>query len=285
MRTNIGHLQQAAALVAIAAAACAQAPEPATRALWDSTFLRNRPAQKKVSRVPQAVASGATDDAFVGLTVWRLRRSRPADELGVRMFVHEHVDEHDTEWTPERVPADSLLTAGQMFRLSIETARAGYLYIVDRDQYSDGSFSDPRLIFPTLRTRGGNNRVTPGAPVEFPAWDDDPPYLRLVPSPSQVAAVLTLVITPQPLANLTIRKNAPKLDPRQLAEWESKWGSQTTRLDADHTVGHALTVAEKAAATGVQPLTIHDPAPQTLYKVEAKEGHPLLVTVPLRIRK
>jgi len=83
MRKNIGHLQQAAALVAIAAAACAQAPEPATRALWDSTFLRNRPAQKKVSRVPQAVASGATDDAFVGLTVWRLRPSRPADELGV----------------------------------------------------------------------------------------------------------------------------------------------------------------------------------------------------------
>src|SRR5260370_4357293 len=118
----------------------------------------------------------------------------------------------------------------------------------DGDQYSDGSFSDPRLIFPTLKTRGGKNRVTPGARVGFPAWDDDPPYLRLVPSPSQVAAVLTLVITPQPLANIPIRKNAPKLDPRQLAGRESKGGCQATRLDAEHTVGHAFAGAEKAAA-------------------------------------
>ena len=48
--------------------------------------------------------------------------------------------------------------------------------------------------------------------------------------------------------------------------------------------GTAYTAAEKAAgAAPNQQLTQDDPLPQTIYKVDAKHGAPILVTIPLRI--
>ena len=41
----------------------------------------------------------------------------------------------------------------------------GYLYVINREQYADGTFGRARLIFPTLLTYNGNNRVKPGQPI------------------------------------------------------------------------------------------------------------------------
>src|SRR6266446_6051279 len=72
----------------------------------------------------------------VGVTVWRLRPSRSSDE-GARVLVQEGLKQ--AEWTPERIEADTPLKIGDRVRLSIESPRPGFLYIIDREQYADGS--------------------------------------------------------------------------------------------------------------------------------------------------
>lgn len=46
--------------------------------------------------------------------------------------------------------------------------KGGYLYVINREQYADGTLGRARLIFPTLRTYAGANRVKPGQPIVLP---------------------------------------------------------------------------------------------------------------------
>ena len=94
----------------------------------------------------------------------------------------------------------------------MEAARSGYLYVIDREQYADGTFSEPYLIFPTTRTLNGDNKVNVGKLIEIPAQDDGPPYFTLKRSrPDQVAEVLSVLITPEPLDKVEITDKAQKL--------------------------------------------------------------------------
>src|SRR5712692_9266413 len=135
----------------------------------------------------------------VGVTVWRLRPAQSSDEGG-RVLVQEGLKE--AEWTPERIEADTPLKVGDRVRLSVESPRPGFLYIIDREQYADGSLGEPMLIFPTLRTRGGDNRVLPGRLIDIPAQEDQYSYFTAQPAGGrrdQTAEVLTIILVPQPL--------------------------------------------------------------------------------------
>src|SRR5262249_51331046 len=130
-------------LVFVSAVLSPQVPEEEvkTRSLWDTTFLNKRPPMKKSPSIPSKTADAARpalheDSALIRLTVWGLRESRPEDEEGVRMFVHD--DGGGKEWTPERVGVDGL-EWGQRVRFSIEADREGFLYIVDRERFANGA--------------------------------------------------------------------------------------------------------------------------------------------------
>ena len=75
-----------------------------------------------------------------------------------------------------------------------------------------------------------------------------------------------------------------KLTKAQFAEWERQWSAPSERLDQDSSVGTAYTDAEKqAGAGGSAQLTQEDPMPQTIFRVAAGAGKPVLVTVPLKL--
>jgi len=57
------------------------------------------------------------------------------------MIVHE--DSASKQWTPERISPDTKLAQGDKLRISVEGARKGYLYVIDREQYADGSLGEP----------------------------------------------------------------------------------------------------------------------------------------------
>jgi hypothetical protein len=267
-------------VLVLALTASAQVEEERTRELWDTNLLAQRPAGKKTKHS----APKKLDDALVGITLWRLRPSKPTDEPGVRALIHEDTGSH--EWTPERIPADTPLRAGDKVRISIETARKAYLYVIDRDEYADGSKSGPSLIFPTLRTRGGNNHVMPGTVVEIPSADDIPPFFTVKRSrDDHVNELLTVLVSAEPIAGLEIGRDPLKLTDRQVADWETRWKATVHRLEAKALAGQPLTVAEKQAGTGDRQLTADDPVPQTMYRVDAKGNAPLLVEVALRIAK
>lgn len=269
-------------------AVCPQDPKESSRALWDSQFLRQRPVApspaRKAPETRPARPSPASQEALVGFTVWRLRRSALDDVPGARVLVHG--EKADQEWTPERVPSNAPLAEGDRFRFAIESARPGHLYVIDREQYRDGSLGEPYLVFPTSKIRGGRNRVLAGTVVEFPSWDDQPPYVWLKRSrPDHVGEVLTILVTPEPLADVKVGAEPLKLAAAQVAAWEQKWGAETKRLGGQGRPGQTYTAAEKEAATGARSLTSTDPAPETLFLVQARDSQPVLVNVPLQIGK
>ena len=216
----------------------------------------------------------------VGITIWRLRASTAADG-GPKIPVHEGGG--TTWWTPERTQAGTLFKVGDRVRLSIESPRAGYLYVIDREQYSDGTLGDPLLIFPTLLARGGDNRVGAGVLVEIPAQEDNPPYFNLVPRRADlVGDLLTVLVTPQPIEGITITKKQFKLSIDQMAQWEKMWGTQVELFEMEGGAGASWTKEEQRAGTVTgRSLTQDEPTPQTIYRVRVKPGSPLLVTVPL----
>ena len=220
----------------------------------------------------------------VGVTVWRLRPTRSSDEGG-RVLVQEGLKQ--SEWTPERIEADTPLNIGDRVRLTVESPRPGFLYIIDREQYADGSFGEPMLIFPTLHTRGGDNRVEPGRLIDIPAQEDQYSYFTAQPAGDrrQVAEVLTIILVPQPLP-LQIAAQPLKMAETEVNGWEKLWGGTAERLELVGGAGRIWTMEEKSAGAALgRQLTQTGPPPQTVYRVARKAGGPLLVTVPLRYGK
>src|SRR5260221_13052502 len=137
------------------------------------------------------------------------------------------------EWTPERIEADTPLNIGDRVRLTIESPRPGFLYIIDREQYADGSFGEPMMIFPTLRTRAGDNLVPPRRLIDIPDQEDQYSYFTAQPTGNrrdQVAEVLTIILVSQALP-LQIGEQPMKITSTQVAGWEKTWGGAAERLE------------------------------------------------------
>jgi hypothetical protein len=264
--------------------------EDTTRKLWDTAFINagsKKTSPKKAKRsyrvaTPNVPTAGVDGDTVVGVTLWRLRRATSRDS-GERLIVHEGADA--AEWLPERISANTKLGQGDRLRISVEAARTGYLYVIDREQYADGSFSEPYLIFPTTRTLAGNNQVTVGKIIELPAQDDRPPYLTVKRSRSdQVAEVLSILISPSPLEGIEITDKAQKLSEAQVSTWEKSWGTRVGLLELEKGVGTAWSKEEKEAGADIaRTLKPDAPAPQAIYyQPKTKASEPILVKVRLR---
>jgi hypothetical protein len=190
-----------------------------------------------------------------------------------------------SELIPERVSSTSRLGAGDRVRLTLESPQHGYLYVIDRERYASGERGAPYLIFPTTRTRGGDNKVTGGKLIDIPAQSDRPNFFTLRRSrPDQVEEELTVLLTPERLEDVAVGPNALALSNTQVAAWEKQWGSAKPEIfELTGGTGKPWTQAEQnAAANGTRLLTQDDPPPQTVYRVSVKPGAPLAVEVRLR---
>lgn len=228
-----------------------------------------------------------TEVLEIGVTIWRLRPAAGTDG-GARVLVME--DARPTEWTPQRIEADTPLKVGERVRLSIESPRAGYLYVIDREQYADGSYGDAYLIFPTLRTRGGDNRVRPGKLIDIPAQEDNPSYFTLVPTQSrgdQVAEILSIIVTPEPMENLRLTDRPLKLSKSDVAKWDASGSTDVERFEMVGGAGMTWSKVEMAAsaAGSARILTQEEPTPQTIYRIGSKGKNDVMITVPLRYVK
>ena len=273
-------------LVLIVVSGLAQKPEDATRKLWDTAFIASSSGKKGSTRrrayriaTPNVPVNNVAPETVVGVTLWRLRPANRSDS-GERLIVHDD----NSEWLPERISATTRLVQGDRLRISVETVRAGYLYVIDREQYADGTLGEPYLIFPTTRTSGGNNQVAVGKLLEIPAQDDSPPFFTMRKSrPDHVAEVLSVLVTPTPLGEVQITDKAQKLTDTQVASWEKAWGTSVGHLEMSET-GQTWTKEEKNATT--RALTASAPAPQMLfYRPSVKPTEPMYVKLRLQYRK
>lgn len=235
--------------------------------------------------------AAAIEDELIGLTVWRLQPATARDSRDLpRLLVRKEGDkpgENTVELLAERVNADTPFSEGQRLRLGIEVPREGasYVYVIDREVYADGSTSNPYLIFPAKSTPAGDEVVTAGKITYVPSRNDPIPYFRLDRSRTdQVSELVTFIISPQPL-DLVLGNGPLELDPALVAQWTKEWGGTAEKREARASVGRRWTVAEKEAGEGARKLVQDDPLPQTIYRVKAKPGKAVLVTVPLRIAR
>lgn len=309
--------------VTLVAAAClaasAQTSEEGIRQLWNQEFLQKRPAARPTpSRKPivykparlvtPAVASakpadpkptgttkasavkpsgstpaGSLMDTLLGVTLWRLRPPRPADDPNSRLLILEDEGEGG-ELVPERLNADETLAEGDRVRLTIEVPRSGHLYVIDREQYVDGTTSAPYLIYPNWQTRPGENVVAAGRVLEIPDSRDRPNHFRVRPGRAdQVAELFSMLVTPEPLADLKIGRKPFKLSEEQYKGWETSYAVDVERFELEGGAGTASTKEEIAAAAANTRLTQDDPMPQTLYKLTSEPGKAILVKVPVKV--
>jgi hypothetical protein len=223
----------------------------------------------------------------VGVTFWRLRPIKNGESGSVPTLPVKINESGAREhWTAERVNSRTKFKKGDRVRLTIESPRDGHLYIVNREFYTDGTTSDAALIFPTLRTRGGDNRVTAGALVEIPASTDSIPYFTVnSKSENYAGEELLIIISPSPIKlPFEIDRNAQTLTRDQVEKWLDDWGSFVDIYDGAGGEGIAYTTAEAEAALNVQSrkLTQEEPVPQTMYRVWTTKTNQILL-VPVRM--
>jgi hypothetical protein len=281
-------LVRALALVLLAPLVTA-AQDDATRTIVPDAFIKARPASPSkpagggptYRRVTPARPPAANAQAAeIGLTIWKLRPAAAGD--AARLLVQE--PQASTEWTPQRVDVGTPLALGDRLRITVESPRAGYLYVVDRERYADGTTSDPYLIFPTARTRGGDNRVVPGRLIDVSAQTDGPPYFTVQASRAdQVGELITVIVTRDPLGDVTPGPAPLLLKREMVADWEKRGGTVLEQLEMVGGAGKAWSVAEqRAGADATRLLTQQDPPPQTLFRVVTTE--PAIIAAQFTLR-
>jgi hypothetical protein len=279
-----------APILTVALIALPAAPQTGTRDLVLKTFqeARPEPAPKPSTPArPNRPAPAARQDSIVGLTLWRMRPAKGSDQVKFRGLVHESdKPDDDAVWSAERAPMDTAFTPTEYLRLSIESARKGFLYVIDRDVYADGTMSAPNLVFPTKRLLGGDNRVEPGVPIEIPGGDDRPPVFRLKKTrDDQVSVRLSLIVATEPIREIDPKQNARKLSAEQVASWEKQWGAKVQQFGNPASIGQAYTSAEQEAAkSSGHPLGPDDPAPTMLMKSTGSPQQPMMGSVVLKVQ-
>jgi hypothetical protein len=279
-------------LIALAAALAEQSSESGERGIWAEKLLGAREevavpkTAEKTNQPKKLRPRPAPTEAFLGFTLWQLRSPEVSDEVGARLF--EHGPDEDREWIPIRLSGNSMLEEGQRVRFGVETTRAGYLYIVNRELYAGGQAGRPYLIFPTSNLHNGNNRVQAGRVVELPGLNDRYPYFtvrRLRNGLVRTAEELTFLVTPEPLPNLVIGPTRQAISPEQFDSWKRLCRKPEGPLERASTQGTKYTQREKEAAGADTPvLTNDDPAPQTLYRVTVGLNEPMGLTLVVPIK-
>jgi len=206
-------------------------------------------------------------------------RSPSTLKAGVTLWKVERVgDGPSRKEVARRVEADTQFHEGDLLRLSIESPRPGYLYVINRDWFTDGSSGgETNLIFPQ---RGEDNRLEAGRLIDIPAEHDEP--FKASPKPKQAGEMLTIIVTSAPLSFPLTHDPLP-VSNTQLVAWEKKWSGMTERFEMNDGAGETRTIEEQEAAspTGSRQLTRNDPAPQTIYFLVPRSSDGLLFNLLL----
>ncbi len=262
----------------------AQEPEPGSRAILRiySDFETKRQKKKVTAKRPARPQPPSVSELpahnLIGITLWRV----PGNST-------QKIERAEAASQPllkaERLSALSQLIPGDKIRLTIEVPREGYLYIVSREAYADGTVGTPYLVFPSKRINGGDNQVAPGQLTGIPSVSDNPPYFELQRSrPNQVAELISFVVLPAPVLNLMVEAEPIELTPQLFAAWK-RWESAAQKMELPTRDSPFYTEAEQAAESKVvsRRLRQGDPLPQNLLLADSR-SESVMVTIPLKFR-
>ena len=217
--------------------------------------------------------------------MWRLRPERSGD-TGARLLTMSGSSKDTSKMIAERVGLDTVFKMGEKVRISVESPRAGYLYIIDRELRNNDTVGDPYLIFPTLKTHNGDNQVGAGKVIEVPAQTDEQFYFDITPTDENYGGeLLTIIVSPVKIEGLQLTNGPLKLSASLVEKWETLWERTATTLELDSARDLTYTQEEKEAGIGSRQLTQMSPSPQTMISVQAPKGRAFLVSFPMKVSK
>lgn len=197
-----------------------------------------------------------------------------------------------SDWT--RATTKTQFAVGQVVRLHFEPlTKSGYLYIIHQEMYADGSHGEATLIFPTLKTNGGNNLIIPNQDLWVPRAGA---FFRIKPSKSNekhVGELITVVLRAEAPADIlpeAIRDKAmslTKADVDKLLKWAN---SDVIEMNLDGGEGEKQTATETQEGRkdigmeGSESLTDADALPQNVFEARRKVGQAVVFRVPLRFK-
>ena len=307
--------------------------DPALRALAQSTEQTEAEIERGVVKAKAFVSSrlGGTDPhpgsyrsrqgvprgrAFValGVTIGRGRRPTEAESKNInaaKVYVRSS-EEH----VLERISDNTVITDGTLMQIMIEYLahsdvagrrlmdQVGYVYVINREQYPDGRYGAPRLIFPTKRTYGGDGRVLPGKTVTLPVPDRVWKISRSTSETAQAFETYTIIVSPKPLRDSigrelqrdNLAEGSLNLDEKLVDRWVRLWSGGEWRGDLEGGVGQLITRREQIASGNPSrserstdeessDLKKDDPPPQTVYRMVLRPGGTMLITVKLPFKE
>lgn len=214
----------------------------------------------------------------LGITMWRLRPEKPRD-TGARLLTQ------GSKLVAERVSLETVFRPKDKVRISIESPQAGFLYIIDREMFSDGTLGKPFLIFPTLNTRRGNNYVTAGVPIEIPAQTDEPFYFEITPfEENYTGELITVILSPVKMPGLQITNQPLELSDSQVEDWEDNWEQTISIFELDKDDDEIYTEEEKQAGSGTRQLTQNSPPPKSMVTVKTVKGKAFLISFAMKVK-
>jgi hypothetical protein len=261
-------------MVVVQLIALAGPQEEIPRSIVSDDFVKNRPRAKgkgpkprprvyRLASSPRTKPAGESDsDTWkLGVTIWKVQGGRS----------------RQLERVSKRVEADTKFHEGDLLRISIESPRTGYLYIVDRDWFTNGSGGETNLIFPA---RGEDNRFKPGRLIDIPTETEA--SFKATPKLNQAGEMLTIIVTSSPL-QLPLSNDPLPITNTQLSDWEKRWSAVTDRYEMNDGAGQTRTIEEQQAAAtgGTRQLTRDDPGPQTIYRLVPKNRDGVLFNLML----
>jgi hypothetical protein len=135
----------------------------------------------------------------IGVTIWRLSPSQcPIQNCPVPNSAADGskglID------TATRIEDNVPLNNGERVRIGLESlSHRGYVYIIDREKFADGSLGEGYLIFPSTKIDGGKNWALPGLQIHLPRADGCFCVKSRNTQRVLVADVLTVILSPTPL--------------------------------------------------------------------------------------
>lgn len=239
-------------------------------------------------KVPRHRSDDKSNEVWkqIGVTLWKLLETNPTPDNTESSRALVMDKSTGLVYGAERLAADKEFKAGDLVRLSIESPETGYLYVIDREIYEDGSLSLPVQIFPTMQTRGGNNYVERGVLTDIPSQSDRVPYFTLKSADSKWRGeLITLIFSRVSLPELAPPAKASQIDARLLTALEDKYLKEVSLYEQENSESKPYTEAEKdAGAAGARQLTLDDPFPQTVYRVRSRPNDVILINLKLLVR-
>lgn len=298
------------------------APKPPKKVSATSAMRGRRPGKPVREQFYEADAGFPEELRFrgqslatIGVTITRGRVANDAELLDRKIATVQGC----VKWTDDkcverksmvlpRIMDDTPVSDGDQIQMMIEflsflTAsgeqanRIAYLYVINREQYLDGSWGETKLIFPTLRTYGGDNRLLPGQTVTLPAPTRPWTISRSVTGKLHAFETYIVIVSAQPLTDLAgqkllLRDRAIKLDEELVNSWTRRWAGRESRGVLENGVGQLITQREVDSSGSVDArergtkdeeddLSLDDPAPQVVFRKIVNPRDKLLVTIKL----